>query len=72
MIISDINYQIVATEAENLAGGVDAAFNLTAFQQRLSALQTASTSGPAGSTAVTAGGLLQIKTIGLSGIILGA
>lgn len=72
MIVSDLNYLEIAAESNELEGGLDAAFNFTAFQQRLSLMQTGSASGPGGSVATTSGGLLEIGTLGLGAIILGA
>ncbi len=72
MIISDLNYMEITSEADNLEGGTDWSASLTAFQQRFAALTTTATSGPAGSTATASGGLLQIGTIGLGAVVLGA
>ena len=71
MIISDLNYLETAIESNNLEGGVDFSVNLTHFQQSLSVMQTASNSGPNGSTAVTSGGLLQIDTSAFNAVVLG-
>lgn len=72
MIINELTYQEIATEANELEGGVDFSVNYTKFHQKTSILQTATTSGPGGSSSVSNGGSLQIGTAGLAAIVLGA
>ncbi|HTL89678.1 MAG TPA: CTB family bacteriocin [Leptolyngbya sp.] len=72
MIITELSYQEITAEATELEGGLDLSLNTTFFNQQTSLLQTASTSGPGGSTSVTSGGSLQINTAGLGAIVLGA
>ncbi|MGG6267504.1 CTB family bacteriocin [Leptolyngbya sp. AN03gr2] len=72
MIITDLSYQEITAEAHDLEGGLDLSFNTTYFNQHTSLMQTASTSGPGGSTSMTSGGSLQINTAGLGAIVLGA
>ncbi len=71
MIISELNYLEIATEAASLEGGIDLSVNFTQFKQQTSVLQTASTSGPGGSTSVANGGSLKIDTSGFGAIVLG-
>ncbi|MCU0551030.1 MAG: CTB family bacteriocin [Leptolyngbya sp. Prado105] len=71
MIINELTYQELATEANELEGGLDLSLNFTQFKQQTSLLETASTSGPAGSTSVAKGGSLKIDTSGFGGIVLG-
>lgn len=71
MIINELTYQEIATEANELEGGVDFSLNYTQFQQQTTLMQTGSTSGPAGSTSFANGGSLQIDTSGFGGIVLG-
>jgi hypothetical protein len=71
MIITELSYQEIASEAENLEGGTDLSVNFTEFQQKTSILQSASTSGPGGSTSMSSGGSQKIDTLGLGAIVLG-
>lgn len=72
MIINELTYQEIATEANELEGGVDFSINSTIFQQKTTVLQTASTSGPGGSSSVANGGSLKINTAGFAALVLGA
>ena len=72
MIISELNYQEIATEAGNLEGGKDLAINFTHYFQELSVIQSGATSGPNGSVAVANAQHLKIDTTGFSAIVLGA
>jgi hypothetical protein len=59
-------------QQENISGGVDFGFSLTAFKGNYAQLTTGSTSGPNGSTAMGTGTHIQIKTLGANAIVLGA
>jgi len=71
MIITDLTYQEIAADANDLEGGFDVAFNTTAFSQKVTLLQSGSTSGPGGSTAMSSGGSSSADTFGLGAIALG-
>jgi hypothetical protein len=70
MFISDLNYLESVNEATNLEGGNDTAASLTAFQQRLTLMQTQSLSGPGGSAAGSLSSNLKINTFGLNFVSL--
>lgn len=72
MIITDLSYQEMTSDVEQLEGGVDLAINATTFKQALSVMQTGSTSGPGGSTAFTNAQSLKIDTSSFSAVVLGA
>ncbi len=72
MIITDLSYEEITAEANDLEGGLDLSLNSTYFSQHTSVMQTASASGPGGSTSLTSGGSLQINTAGFGAIVLGA
>jgi hypothetical protein len=65
MIISDLTYLEIADRATALEGGNDVAASFTAFQQRLSMIQTQSSSTPLGSTA---GSVTMNQSIGSFGL----
>jgi hypothetical protein len=71
MIINELTYEEIATEASELEGGVDLSLNYTQFQQKATLMQTGSVSGPGGSAAFANGGSLKIDTSGFGGIVLG-
>jgi hypothetical protein len=70
MLIHDLNHLEIVDEANKLEGGNDIAASLTAFQQRLTVMQTMSTSTPAGSSAGSVSSNLNIGTFGLNFISL--
>lgn len=71
MIISDLNYLEVATEANNLEGGADWSLTITGYQMELAELNSASTSGVGGSTVVSVGRHINTSSFGLNAIYLG-
>jgi hypothetical protein len=70
MLIHDLNHLEIVDEANKLEGGNDIAASLTAFQQRLTVMQTMSTSTPGGSAAGSVSSNLNIGTFGLNFISL--
>jgi len=72
MIITDLSYQEVTTDATELEGGVDFTFNATKFQQSLAVMQSGSTSGPGGSSSFTNAQHVKIDTSSFNAIVLGA
>ncbi len=72
MIITDLSYQEVTTEASELEGGVDLSINSTHFYESLNVMQTGSSSGPGGSTSFTNAQSLKIDTGSFNAIVLGA
>ncbi len=72
MIITDLSYQEITAEANELEGGLDLSLNNTFYQAQASLLQSASTSGPGGSTSITNGATQKIDTAGFGLIVLGA
>ncbi|PAX57945.1 CTB family bacteriocin [Brunnivagina elsteri] len=70
MIISDLTYLEIAEQTQNLEGGNDIGASLTAFQQRLTLMQTVSTSTPGGSSAGSVSSNLNIRTLGLNFVSL--
>ncbi|BAU12322.1 hypothetical protein LEP3755_28510 [Leptolyngbya sp. NIES-3755] len=72
MIITDLSYQEVTTEANELEGGVDFSINATHFEQSLAVMQSGSTSGPAGSSSFTNAQHVKIDTSSFNAIVLGA
>jgi len=71
MIISDLKYLELATEANDLNGGADIGGSLTAYIQQLRQLQTVASSGPGGSYAAQGALNLNILTAGISFVALG-
>ncbi|MGG6267502.1 CTB family bacteriocin [Leptolyngbya sp. AN03gr2] len=72
MIITDLSYQEVTTEANELEGGVDFTINATKFQQALSVMQSGSNSGPGGSSSFTNAQHVKIDTYSFNAVVLGA
>ena len=72
MVISELSYLEVATEASDLEGGLDFSITGTQFAQELSVMQTGSSSGPAGSTSFANAQHVKIDTSSFSAIVLGA
>jgi hypothetical protein len=70
MIISDLTYLEIADQTKNIEGGNDIAASFTLFQQRLTTMQTMSTSTPGGSTAGSVSSNLNIGTLGLNFVSL--
>lgn len=72
MIISELTYQEIATEASELEGGVDFSVTANYFKQNLSVLQSGSTSTPAGSTSFSNAQHVITDTGSFSALVLGA
>ncbi|PSB17768.1 hypothetical protein C7B65_17855 [Phormidesmis priestleyi ULC007] len=72
MIISELSYLEVATEAHDLEGGLDLSITATQFAQELSVLQTGSSSGPAGTTVLSNAQHVITNSGSFSAILLGA
>ncbi|HTL89676.1 MAG TPA: CTB family bacteriocin [Leptolyngbya sp.] len=72
MIITELSYQEITSDAIDLEGGTDLSVNFTQFQQAMNVMQTGSSSGPAGSTSFTNAQSLKINTGSFNAIVLGA
>ncbi len=72
MIISELSYLEVATEANELEGGLDLSVTSTHFAQQLAVLQSGSSSGPGGSISFANAQHLITDTSSFSAIVLGA
>ena len=71
MIITDLTYQEIAADANELEGGIDLSVNFTNFNKSLTQLESASQSTEAGSVSKAAGASLNVSTFGVGGVGLG-
>ena len=71
MVISELSYLEVATEASDLEGGLDLSITATQFAQELSVLQNASSSSPAGTTVLSNAQHVITNSGSFSAIVLG-
>jgi hypothetical protein len=72
MIITELSYQEIASEANELEGGVDLSLNATQFEQATAVMSSGSTSGPLGSTSYANAQSVKIKSSSLALLVLGA
>lgn len=71
MFISDLTYQEIAVESNNLEGGIDLGISFTGYEASGVKFTTLSTSNANGSQAGATVEKLNISTVGFNGIGLG-
>ncbi len=71
MIISDMSYQELAVESNNLEGGIDIGASITNYNYDLTQFYTVSESGPNGSYAAQGALKIDLSTFGASFVALG-
>jgi hypothetical protein len=71
MVISDMSYLEVEVAVKDIEGGFDFSANFTGYENVVHAIQTASNSGPGGSSSTTSAVKSIIKTYGGGIVYLG-